>query len=255
MFLLEEKIFDFFGRHAKKNDTYKDANGKGIWQRYNEGLAADYDEQVGPLLNNYVDNLLVPAKAAPRFIPYLEQLFGGLVKIFDDIYYRRKVLAFATRIFQIKGTKLSYEVLLKLAGFTSVNIIEDFTGTGFDSPYTLDDSERRFDQSGCPSCTNYSIELDGDYVELTQELKEVVYSIVRFVEPINARLTSVTYKGNEVVEKIITVNVDEYGNLSYNNDADPTLNLKLDKNGNLQITGPNAGKYEVDSNGNLKYKK
>lgn len=252
MYSLKENIFGYFGRHAKRNDTYKDTDGKGIWERYNEAIGEDFDENNGALINNFMDNLLNPFTAEAKFIPYLEGMFGNLVKIYDTIEFRRKVLSFATRILAIKGTPRSYVMLLKMAGFTSVAYAEDFSGSGFDSPVTLDDPERVFDAGVCPTCSSYTLTLTGA-MPMDAELKGVISNIINFVEPINARLKQIIYNGEDITTGIISIAVDEYGNLSYNNDNDTGLTLKLVK-GNLMVVGSNASRYFIDENGNFKFR-
>jgi hypothetical protein len=69
--------------------------------------------------------------------------------------------------------------------------------------------------------------------------------LVKLIEPINAKLTKITYNGSEVQQIFITVEINEEGDLEYNNDNDPDLVLSLDSFGNLIIDGPLADRYFI----------
>ena len=64
-------------------------------------------------------------------------------------------------------------------------------------------------------------------------------------------MASITYNDCPLVQIIISVYVNDNGDLVYNNDYDPELVLTLDNNGDLIVDGPNANKYTINSNGDL----
>lgn len=115
-FQLKNIIFKLFGRYAKTVDSYKNAANKGLYERYMENLADEYDTYTISAVNGFVDNLLVPSKILPKFIPYLEAQIGAPY-ITDDLAIRRKLLRFLIPIYQIKGTKKSYETMFRMIGF------------------------------------------------------------------------------------------------------------------------------------------
>ena len=142
MFSLKDTIFDFFGVQDKQNDIEKDNDNRGSFERYNRSLGEDYDENVEPLIENFVANTIDPLTADERFVPFLEAMLGNPARVKDDIATRRKMASIATRIYQVKGTVLSYEILFKLLGYDSITITEHIESFGFDSPFTLDDEGR-----------------------------------------------------------------------------------------------------------------
>jgi len=251
---LDKIIFPIYGTWEKLNDAYKNAEGKGVSERFNELVAADYDDELNPLVANLVDNTLVPRLALERFVPYLEEMIGLPILVSDQMDLRRKLIGFATRLYQIRGTKRSYEVLLRLLGFDTVNIIEFFDEDNFDNPnLTLDDPNRKFD-SGCRTCSDYAIELTGSFtVPFDTDLQAFLFNVIEFCEPINADLRYIEYNGNPIPLSIISVFIDDDGNLIYDNTNDPGITLALDANGFLIVSGVNANKYLIDFDGFLIY--
>lgn len=248
-FSLKDIIYDFFGVRAKRNDINKDVDGKGFQQRYNELLAGDFDDNELLLLNELIERTSDPRTVVVALLPYLECNWGNNLVIDQSTSVKRKVQQYISRYYEIKGTKQGYEILFRMMGFDTVVLDEIFIDFGFDSPITFDDNERRFD-GRCKPCTPYNITLTGS-LPVTQELITYVYNIIRFNEPINARVRDVLYNGSLLVQNLISVFIDSLGDLNYNNDFDPQLTLVLDGNGDLQVTGPNAGNYSIDGNGDL----
>lgn len=251
MFTLKDKIFGYFGKEEAATDTYKDVDGKGLLQRYNEAIAEDFDEEFVILVENMVENTVDPLTALEKFLPYLEEQFGVGMALTDDLVLRRKILRYINRFNSIKGTKLSYELLFALIGVTVV-ITEHFDYfTLDDAVATLDDDARTLDSSVCAQhCTDYSLELTGAG-GLTPELVNRILSVIEVNEPINADLREVTYNGGPVVQEIINIFVSADGDLQYTNVYDPDLILYINSHGDLIIAGGNASKYSIDEDGNL----
>lgn len=196
LFLLQDIMFKRLGRKAKVNDSYKDDQGRGIWERYFLALAQDFDVNFWPLVENFLDNTIVPDTVMDRFIAYLEEQLGNDVKLYDDIDKRRRLLAFIIRLYQVKGTARSYEILLKTMGFDGV-VIEEHTGAStLDSDVTLDDVFRTLDSAESGS-TEYSLYLTGSFT-LTQDDRTRIRKIVKFCEPITASLRDIFYNENPI---------------------------------------------------------
>jgi hypothetical protein len=247
MFSLQENLFAYFGPREKVGDLHKDGQGRGTKERFMRALGAEYDAVLLPLLDGFVANCIDPQTALDRFVPYLENQMGVAYKVSDDLAVRRKLVGWASRITRLKGTKRSYEILLKLMGFASVEIVEYFTGRGFDHG-KLDDPERRFDR-GCAGCSPYSLILTGG-VTITADVRAWIRSVVAFCEPINAVLRDIQYNGNPLMLTSIFVRITPDGDLEYDNSADPTTTLQL-INGDLLISGPNAARYSLSPQGDL----
>ena len=247
MFKLKDFIFSLFTPWDKRIDVNKDSEGKGTMERYNEILGMQADEDIIPFIDNMIDNTLVPDTMLDKFIPYLESMVG-LDPLIDDLTIRRQVLKNILRIYKVKGTKKSYEIVFKLLGFDSIEIIEQDISFGFDSPLTLDDVNRVFDDGSCYTCGFYTINLTGT-AAFTEDLSKAIRNAIKLVEPINARLLEITYNG--IVTNIISIFVDERGDLIYT--AVNDIRLLLDARGDLIISGSSASKYSIDANGNMIY--
>jgi phage tail-like protein len=249
---LRDLIFRLFGPAEKLADTTnRDAEGRGLNERFMRALGAEFDDSLYPLLDGFVANCVDPTTALARFVPYLEQQMGVAYQVSDSLSVRRKLIAWAPRITRLKGTKRSYEILLKLMGFATVNLIEHFVGHGFDSAITLDDPDRRFD-SRCAGCTDYSLELTGT-LTMTPEIIAWIRSVVSFCEPINARLRLITYNTFIVPYGTLIVATNADGDLLYDNSGAPDTSLRLLPNGDLEVRGRDAGRYSLSPQGDLLY--
>lgn len=268
MFLLKPIIFKLYGYAEKVYDSYKNPSfdNKGIFERYNESVAEDFDENIAPLINQFVDNTMQPSTAFFKFIPYLENMLGMNLVIYSEENRRRKYLSIINKLYDIKGTIPAYVIMLKWQGFSNVYIVEHEKASGFDSPVTFDDSRRRFDSGNCQGCNEYSIQLEGNVVA-DSEILDRIYKIIEFNEPINAKLRSLTLNGDFIVQQVITVYIsdgtdgNQAGDLIYNNDQDPTLTLRIAdasdapiyQEGDLIIGGPNKDRYAINAAGDLIY--
>lgn len=246
-FLLKNRIFALFGRDIKIRDSYKNAQGKGFIQRYNEVMGYEYDTFYGIYLDNLLDYTLVPQTVLTKFVPYLEQMLGGLEFTGTTIATRRKILRFALRLYEIKGTKKSYDLIYRLLGFDSVTIEEHIDAYTFDSPVTFDDFYRRFD-SKCPTCSDYTIKVYGS-APLTDDLHKMIFRAAELCEPINANLRAVYYNDTLLIsDDLPSIFVNAEGDLEYNNVAAPEIEFELTADGDLLVNAPG---FELDINGDL----
>lgn len=260
---IKDKIFSYYGSQEKLNDTYKNVDGKGIFERYNESLGQDFDDNLSGLIENLLDNTIVPSTTADRFVVYLEQTLGISLGIFSSLEKRRKFISLFNRVCDIKGTVTAYKVMLLWLGFDQVNIVEHSKSYGFDSSDTFDDSGRMFDDGNSCGCSEYSIQLEGGSIE--QSVTQQVLKIIEFNEPINAKLRSLTFNGSFLLQTTINVYIsngtdgNKQGDLVYNNENDPNLSIRLATKedepnyteGDFIIEGPNANKYVLNHNGDL----
>ena len=253
-FVLKDKIFRFFGIYETITDTLKDnvtVPGKGIKQRYYESIAEDFDEELIPLIDLYIDNLIPPQTILAKFLFLAECMWGGLVILLPTETLRRKVLRFANHILTIKSTIPSYELLFRMLGSTSVVITEDFTKYGFDSAVTFDDPDRVFDNA-CPTCSTYDVTLTGGPA-ITDDLQFAFFRIINFLEPINAQLGTFLYDGLEIVFGIIfDIFIDlQSGRLIYERGIDGTITFTVNDQGKLIIDGDTENNYSIDADGHL----
>jgi hypothetical protein len=236
------KIWQYFGDYFHKNDSYKDAEGKGLLQRYNELIEEDIQSNIYPMMNSLLDNLLLASTMLDRFVGDLEYTVGLQLRFSDLISLRKNILKYIFYFYKIKGTRRGYEVLLRWLGFESVVITEFWANGGLDSSVDLDDINRRFDSGGkCSGCSEYEIALTGS-VAISPDLLRYIHNIVKFNEPINARLRRITYNGNDMSSLFyfILKNADL---IFYDDSTDYDFEVTRDDNGNLIITGIDSNKW------------
>lgn len=212
----QDNIFRLFGNYDKASDVNKDITGKGTYERYNECIGVDIDDEIYPLIQNLYDNVKNPLTAFERFVPFIESGLGfnrdnNTLYVSSSLEWRRKIAQYKLRFDTRRGTIPSYVHMYALLGLDAI-IQETYGQFGFDSLITFDHPVRVFDQK-CAPCSTYSILLTGE-PELTPELHEAILSIIRYNEPINARLSSVSYNG----EDLTPVETSGDYNDDYNND-------------------------------------
>jgi hypothetical protein len=195
-YTLKDKIFSFFGKNAKVEDTNKDANGKGIGERYQESIGEDYDEEIQSKVDDFQSNIVDPKTCLPDFIKYLEYQFGMPILLIDSDAFRRKMIAFQNTITMIKGTELCHQVLFQIIGINSVVIATVTKVSGFDSPFTFDEPGKKFD-GGTVCCQHYTVTLTGSPPQ-TDDLNAIILRIVLYNKPINTEIESITYNSNPV---------------------------------------------------------
>jgi predicted transcriptional regulator with HTH domain len=238
-FKLKTRLFEYFGVHAKREDSYKDSNGKGINERYQESVGEDYDDNLSDLMDNLFDRTLQPKTMLSKLIPHMEDMLGNPVIVLNDVPMRRKILQFVHHIYNIRSTHKSYEVLFRMLGFDTVTVQEFVITVGFDSDVTFDDPVRTFDGTE-KFCSEYSVHLTGT-IGLDAVKVLAINRIIKFLEPINAHLREVTYNGDPISIGLILVYI-ENGNQYYDNANDPGITLVLE-DGKLYKDGVNAGNY------------
>lgn len=241
-FRLKNKIFGYFNPSDYKNDPNK-INGKGTDQRFNEMLAEDWDLNILPKIESLSDNIYTDLP--DKFIPYMEFYWGLESPLVDNMETRRKILKYLPTIYKTKGTLNSYKILFQILGFSFVEIEDIQVLQSFDSPYTFDDENRVFDKGNCPSCTKYILKLKGP-MQMTEDLYQIIIKAVALVEPINAKLYSITYNNSEVT---FTIFVRSNGDLVYSV-IGLYIKFELFSNGDLYINDSDAANYYL-KNGNL----
>lgn len=193
---LKENIFNFFGVGAKVNDTYKDVDGKGIWERYSETVGEQYDEDLQPLIDDFIANVVDPTTALQKMLIYLEGDVGFPISLYNTTPWRRKMLVLHHWITLVKGTLLSHEILYRMMGLATVVVTFVDPVTGFDSPLTLDSPTRTFDEN-LLACQHYVIELTGVPV-LTSADNIRIWRIARYLKPIDGEIDDITYNAVSV---------------------------------------------------------
>ena len=110
---------NLFPYYYKDYDTYKDANGKGILERFVEVCSEYFDNEVVPEIDNILDNIDVDI-CKDLYLNYLWEFLGEIPysNTYNNKIYPnpnpRQVLRYAISLFKIRGTALFYEVLGRL---------------------------------------------------------------------------------------------------------------------------------------------
>ena len=241
-----ENIWSWFGTAYDILDKQGvvDQEGKGEFERYNEIVGEDIDENIEPLLDALIDNTMLADTMYDRFVALFETTIGMTMRLTNGIDLRRKVLKIAFQLYKIRGTKLGYEVPLRMLGFESVDIVESWVISSLDSPLTLDDPVRRLDSGGrCQSCSGYELRLTGS-MELTAEIMRAVGEVIEFNEPINARLTALLYNKEDALSSLIRFRIFNT-NLYYENLSLYDVEFVIDRNGNLIAQGNDANRFSI----------
>ena len=203
IFLLRDIIFSLFGRRDKIEDLSKDANGKGLLERFQELLAGDLDDNELGQIVNLVANTQDPFTLLPKFIAYKEEVVGGLYRIGSNVFTRRKLIAFAIRVISRRATFPGYEMAMRMIGFNTIVLTPVSIVSGFDSPVTFDDANRRFDQR-CKTCVDYDLVLTGT-LTITSEVVEFINGAVEYNEPYYASLRDIIYNALPLILENISI--------------------------------------------------
>jgi hypothetical protein len=194
MVFFKNFLFNQFSDYFHREDTYKNSEGEGLLQRYTQIFGDELDEQIIPSIEDFYKNLDV-LNCDEQTLKYLSDFLGTPPDLFlnTDIY--RKILSNIISIYKIKGTVQSYEIFFKLMGFNIIIEDEEFRS------FNRYDTNLRYDSglvydAGCKKCYQYSItfsSIDNPLEPINQATLQKLSNVVKFVEPINAKLKSLGY--------------------------------------------------------------
>lgn len=210
MSFFKDWLFGKLNRYYHENDSYKDEDGKGLLERYLENIGEDIDDNVIPQVDDFL-NILDPTTQAAtgyKFLNYISYTLGSPPDIFlgdpaENAKYA-KLVNHIISIYKIKGTKKSYELFFALLGY-SISVIEYplTPPTTLDSGLKLDDGNKL--DAGCEPCAEYSIISEASLISgscgpsnnpvLDPSLYPTMILVVKFLEPINAKLRSIISGG------------------------------------------------------------
>lgn len=187
-------FFRQFPEQDQTNDSYKDANNEGVWQRYLRGYGMELDEEIVPFIDNFV-NIIDAQIADAKFLPHIASTLGMPPSLGADPDLYRKVLAYALSIYKVKGTKKSFEIFFNLLGL-GISIMEDIPQAriSYDMDLIIYDEDNVYDTE-CDYCSGYRIGyysiLDGDqgipHTVVPQETLDKAAAVICFLQPINAK--------------------------------------------------------------------
>ena len=198
-----EHLYNQFPYFFRENDTYKDNEGRGIFQRYLSALGSEWDNgslNTIPGLDTLTDAELVGDKQ----LVHLADVLGNPPDTFGNEPRYRVLLKYITHINKYKGTLKGYQLLFSILGVEVT--IEEITLTSYKY-----DSGNQYDtdiiyDGNCPPCSFYVLHItdpDGNCPEIGQAqsnvtLRQLLNAIVAYVEPLNAVLKDITYEGTSL---------------------------------------------------------
>lgn len=208
--LFKDIIFSLLGPNEKRIDSHKDAQGRGVFERYMMSYGDDIDTNIVPLIENLNQNTLDVEKLWARYLDYHEQTRGVLPLSFTrgttdanaqllNRWTRRRILRHIEKLRAVRGTRKGYELLIRLVDRTvqTVGITEVFFENRYDE--TRFDDNKPFDTSICGQCAQYSISIVSDGSAMPPSLLLVsIRSIILFNQPIDTHLSKVTYNGYDI---------------------------------------------------------
>ncbi len=205
MVSFKELLYYTFPKRFQEEDTYIDQNGKGLFQRYIETFGDEWDEELIPKLENYLDKIDVPTTDA-QYLTHLAWFLGNPPDLFYDDARYRKFLQYIVDINKVKGTVKSYEMLFFLLGVTVTLTFVPLTTMIHDDALEYDDGYK-YDEE-CPSCSEYDLEII-DPLESQLYIRDAILgnnskalslllAIIAYVEPINLKLRTLYYDSGNI---------------------------------------------------------
>lgn len=242
MLVFKDFIKSLLPEYIIQEDSYKDLDGKGFIVRFLEIFGEELDEQYYNKIEELQDQL-TPGLCQAVYLDYFAVMEGDFAVQLNNEYDYRQFLQYLLSIYQVKGRKLSYEAMLGALGLTVVLTEIEPLGVNYDNPEINYDDEGVFYDISCATCSDYNLDITGPN-PISPTLYQKILELIALVEPINATLGTITYNGSEITALYIDVQIDENGDLVYNNDVDPDLILTL-VDGDLIVSGPNADRYFI----------
>lgn len=199
-FSLKNIIFSYFGRHDGVIDSYKDGNGKGVLERFNEVMGDTYDE-FHPFIDLVAQNVLAANTCFPKYLPTREYEYGNesMYPSATDLNVRRKVLHYMDALWNVKGTHKFLNSVLGLIGF-HVLLTEYWGSYSFDSNVTFDDVDRTWDMK-CQNCSSYRIDLvrlNGSLTAVSQAELKGIQSVEQINRPYDCVLKGIWFNGTQI---------------------------------------------------------
>lgn len=184
---IQDTIFSLFGSGEKRTDTYRDSNGKGVLERFNECIGKDMDfltmelESMTVRLNDIyqADFHTLSVICEGLGLPY-QELYKGA-----DVNVLRRIAKYHKGIIENRANKDGVKLITYLIlPMVTVEVIEEFPISGLDSSITFDNAKRVFDTSGGMACVELTFDFNS-VVVLSEDEKETLRLIASFNTPID----------------------------------------------------------------------
>lgn len=203
--------------YQRDNDTYKDGNDEGIYERYMALFGESIDSEQAIPIENYL-NIIDAAICDEKYLTHLSDVLGNPPDIFLNNDQYRNLLLYITNVYKVKGTTRGYLLFFYILGFiVTVEEIEPISNPLLYDTDNLYDNDLVFDTEGCQRCSLYNLRIekigDEDF-ELDANILSKMMDAIKFNEPINAKLGMM----------VVVLNVSDEIDLEIN-DLDPELIL------------------------------
>jgi len=201
--MLKDLFNSFFQIYEKEADTYKDTDGRGIFERYIEIFQIELTSEIIPAGENFLD--MKDAWNTPeRFLTVISESFGNPPNLLANNaigkdHFNRGLLQHYVPLRKLKGTYEGIRMIFAYLGYR-VTINEKLeTEFYYDSVDTgklyhkYDDGH--FYDSPIPDFGTYDVAIIShhpDALPLTDDLITKIYPIIHWMEPIDMRLKSIS---------------------------------------------------------------
>lgn len=178
----KEQIFRMFGDYVGYVDSYKDADNKGVFERFNEIIGENIDTDIIPLIRDSVANLLNPHTADEKYLDLILRHLGFNIFLDIDSDTKRFLITVLPTVYNKRGLEAAYTILFRLLEITSFRFegASVYSVYGFDNPADFDIN--RLLDSSLDNTFYYAIYTYGTR-PLTDKLKESIINIIKFCTP------------------------------------------------------------------------
>lgn len=197
MVSFKDWLFDTLPYYFRANDSYV-TGGKGLLQRFLMAIGEEIDDNIIiPLTNLF--NVYDAALIDEKLIVHLAEILGNPPDTFYDTNTYRRLLKYIPYINKYKGTAKGYEYLFRVLGVMATIEEDELVDYKYDIGHQYDTSVKY--DSQCPPCSNYTLlitDADNNCPILADAptdplIYNMLLNLIRYVEPINARLTGYSY--------------------------------------------------------------
>jgi len=201
--MLNNLFNSFFEPYHKSQDTYRDSNGKGLFERYIEIFQDEITQNIIPEGENFLDKH--DALGTPeRFLWVISEQFGNPPEllssgsVFKD-RYNRGLLNYYVSLRKLKGTYEGIRMIFAYLGYI-VSINEKLETEFYYDSLDIGKIHHRYDDghyydSPIADFGTYDVSILFTHegaLPVDDTLISKIYPIIRWMEPIDMRLKTIT---------------------------------------------------------------
>jgi len=240
----------YYNKYHQDVDSYKNPDGKGILQRFEEGKYAYWDVETIPLIENFAEKTIFPETMEEGLLTYAEESLGA--DLFSGAPFKRRLaLKYFLRLCRLRCTPLGFETLIRLTDFGEMVFYTVDVHTFFDNPLPF---------AGVNAWYEYEIQITGNMLTLLPEQARKLSNASRWNQPINCKLkeTGIVYNGSYMPVEFVEFfydNTPPYPFAKVGRSPDlfieqregVTVAGEFNQQGNLLLTGDFVENYELDT--------